>query len=696
MNLMKLFNLNYLKQNFKKSKVILSIFIGLIPILNTIILIMAFNNSGNYVFNFMEISVINFIGVYVLPVIVSICLFNYIYKKKSVDFINSMPISRKSVFVTNTIFGILIFLSMLLVNVILMIVLTLIFNIPIPISMMFDYLWYWFIVYIFAFSATNLAMTISGNAITQIVVTLLLVFLIPFIHMFTFVLSEYDGVDRTYLECDKEECIPKEYYCYDDLECNINKDANIYEINLDKQINNNYTSLFGYFYTMFIGEYSSIINIVSVIKMIGLSIIYTIVGYVLFVRRKMEVSETTFKNIHVHNIVKSLTLVPVVAMAYVICKNADFISILFVLVIILIYYFVYDLITKKSISNIKLSLIYFVFVVSGLIVFYSVVEMAGDRVEKEILKYTDIESVAVDISVGSSGYYGNDMDKIYINNKELIELVIDNSFDTFDDVVRDQYLEVYLKDKNDNEYKSFVRMNKEDYYKVIDLLSLNKDYVNYYKNIDLDKVYAVKVGNSLYNRKDADAVLKLVNESLSNLSLKELLDLQKKYNSVSDNFYISLYTYQKHDMREFRINGYINYSLLNSIVNSNNSLLKKNISYIIPDDYYIYYSDMYVVDNFEIDYYVLRNAKTDIYNFILEEVEKDVNMRSEFVTLEISLDYNTYLFTTNNVQGFKEILDKKYEEVKDTEEYKNYYYDDYKYYDDKEYSVTLEEEVYDY
>ena len=40
MNLMKLFNVNYLKQNFKKSKVILAIFIGLIPILNTIILTM--------------------------------------------------------------------------------------------------------------------------------------------------------------------------------------------------------------------------------------------------------------------------------------------------------------------------------------------------------------------------------------------------------------------------------------------------------------------------------------------------------------------------------------------------------------------------------------------------------------------------------------------------------------------------------
>ena len=75
MNLMKLFNVNYLKQNFKKSKVILSIFVGLIPILNTIILLMNLNNN-NFVFGFNEISIINFIGVYILPIIVSICLFN--------------------------------------------------------------------------------------------------------------------------------------------------------------------------------------------------------------------------------------------------------------------------------------------------------------------------------------------------------------------------------------------------------------------------------------------------------------------------------------------------------------------------------------------------------------------------------------------------------------------------------------------
>ena len=54
------------------------------------------------------------LGTFILPIIISICLFNYIYKKKSVDFINSMPISRKSIFITNTILGIIIIIFFIL------------------------------------------------------------------------------------------------------------------------------------------------------------------------------------------------------------------------------------------------------------------------------------------------------------------------------------------------------------------------------------------------------------------------------------------------------------------------------------------------------------------------------------------------------------------------------------------------------
>ena len=215
MNLMKSFNLNYLIQNLKKSKVILSIFIGLIPILNTIIQIMNLTINETEILSLGQISALSLIGTYFLPIIISICLFNYIYKKKSVDFINSMPISRKSIFITNTILGIIIIILTLLINSILTLIVCQILNRPIPIAMLLDYFGYLSLVYIFVFTATNLAMTISGNAITQIVVTLLLLFLIPYISIFTKALYK-ENIDNTYLKCTTSECKPDKYYCYDD------------------------------------------------------------------------------------------------------------------------------------------------------------------------------------------------------------------------------------------------------------------------------------------------------------------------------------------------------------------------------------------------------------------------------------------------------------------------------------------------
>ena len=193
MNLMKNFNLNYLIQNIKKSKNVLAILTILIPILNTIILIMMLTSNRTHILSFSEISITNIIGIYILPIVISICLINYIYKRKSVDFINSMPLSRKSIFITNTILGIIIFTTMLLINTILTYTTCLIFKSPIPFMMLFDYFWFYLLVYIFAFTATNLSMTISGNAITQIVLTLLLFFLVPFMSFYRISINEAYG-----------------------------------------------------------------------------------------------------------------------------------------------------------------------------------------------------------------------------------------------------------------------------------------------------------------------------------------------------------------------------------------------------------------------------------------------------------------------------------------------------------------------
>ena len=668
MNLMKLFNKDYLLQNLKKSRTVLAIFIGLIPILNTILLIMILTSNSSNILTFGQISIINLIGIYILPIVISICLFNYIYKKKSVDFINSMPISRKSIFITNTILGIMIFTIMLLINIILIYAVTTIFNAPIPLMMLFDYFCFFLLVYIFSFSATNLAMTISGNAITQIVVTLLLFFLVPYTTLYIDELYKSNTYYNVLLECNDETCKPDKYYCYDDLDCTINKELNRYQNNLMPITTHNYTTPFGLLYNITMGDIT-IINPVSVVKMLLLSIIYIVLGFILFLKRKMEVSETSFKNIHIHNLVKSLTLVPFVSIAYSILENEELIFTIFVIVILLIYYFVYDLITKKSIQNIKLSCLYFVITLICLITIFSI---ASNQEEKtNIVKYTDIKEIAIDIS----NYSGrSDNTKIYIKDKDLINLMVKSMLN--EENTYSEYITTYFKTSNNREYKTSIRLTEKAYDEMINLLSKKKEYINYYKNIDLNETYtAVQIGNQLYNKKEAKPYLELINNTLKDLSLKEFIELQQNYLYISNDYRIKIYTYKNHDIKEFSISAYINYDLLNSIVNSNNKLLKDNITPVIPEDYYLYYENAYLVDTYNIDFYLIRSAKKELYEFMLKNASEEVDMRYEYFSFNVQLDYNTYHFTTNKVDEIKNILNKKYEELKDTEDYKNYYDD---------------------
>ena len=663
MNLMKLFNINYLKQNLKKSKVVLSIFIGLIPILNTIILLMMITTNRNYVLDFFEVSTINLIGIYILPVIISICLFNYIYKKKSVDFINSMPISRKSIFFTNLISGILIFTSMLLVNVIVISVLTLIFNLQIPFMMLIDYFFFFLLVYIFVFSITNVAMSISGNAITQVIVTVILTFLIPFCSSYCNLMIT-NNIDHTLIECNDKECIPDKYYCYDNVDCNLNKQLNRYETRLNRVENNNYTTPYALLYGNVVSNHN-IINFTSVIKMIVLSVIYIILGYFLFLKRKMEVSETSFKNIHTHNIIKSLTLVPIMALAYEIFKTESLVFIIFILIILLIYYFIYDLITRKNITHIKLSLLYFVITIISLTCIYGIIDNYDK--DNKVLKYTDFKEVSINLF----GYTTNDSDKLYINDKKVINLIIKEMLSEREDNYT-KYLTVFLKTKDNKQYKNYLHISNEKYNELVNLLSKNKEFVNYYKNIDINNVYALKLGDKLYNKKEAQDYLKLINNTLNKLSFKEYVELTNKYNNMNEEYSIKLYSYVNHNKKERMISSYINYDLLNTIVDSNNKFLKENLTTEIPNDYSLYYINSYIKDIEEIDYYVLRTAKNDIYNFILKDINNKVDMRKEYITLQININSNSYQFTTNNIEEFLNILENNYNNIKDTDDYINY------------------------
>ena len=376
-------NLNYLIQNIKKSKSFLAFFIGIVPIITVLLLIVGSKDKA-FIPSLEELSVINYPCLYVLPIIISICLFGYVFKKKSVDFVNSMPISRKQIFITNTIGGIILILLLNLINVILMLILsTIISNLVIPFSMLIDYFIYWSVSYIFVFTCANIAISLCGNMITSIALTLLIMFLIPFLHSYITVKESYmNNVDY--------------------------RIENIEIANISPVIANNYTAPYGIVFSIL--ETEDGINLYKenvIIKMLVLSVLYIIVGLYLFRRRKMEVSETSFKNIYVHNLVKSLTLIPFIVLFFEAQVLDETIMLVIFLVMLIAYYFIYDLITKKSISKIILNLSF----LSLFLVLSFVLLIINDNIldnRKVVINKNDIDSIDV---------YIKD-DKIYIELEE--------------------------------------------------------------------------------------------------------------------------------------------------------------------------------------------------------------------------------------------------------------------------------------
>jgi len=104
MSLTKYFNKNYFKENIKKSKGLIALLVIIVPLI-TILSILLLINPQNYTKVLYENEIIwaNLICMYIIPVALSFILFGYVYKKSSVDFINSMPLNRKTIFITNMI-----------------------------------------------------------------------------------------------------------------------------------------------------------------------------------------------------------------------------------------------------------------------------------------------------------------------------------------------------------------------------------------------------------------------------------------------------------------------------------------------------------------------------------------------------------------------------------------------------------------
>ena len=116
MNLINLFNIKFLKENLKRSKAVILLLTLLIPVINVIYYLMNNANSCVLIPSITDLQPLSILGIYIIPIILSITLFSFVYKRKTSDFVMSFPVSKKQIFISNTIGGIAIIVVMNLIK----------------------------------------------------------------------------------------------------------------------------------------------------------------------------------------------------------------------------------------------------------------------------------------------------------------------------------------------------------------------------------------------------------------------------------------------------------------------------------------------------------------------------------------------------------------------------------------------------
>lgn len=486
MSLNKLFNFKYFMQNIKKSKMALVIFFIIVPIFTSLMIM----TTQDQVLEFAELSIINILGLYVIPFIFSVCLFGYVYKKNSVDFICSMPLSRKSIFITNTIGGIVMIVLMQLLTLILTILIGGITGATIFNAMAFDIFAYQTIAYIFVFIIANLAMSVSGNLLTQIVVTLLITFLVPVSTFFVVMYTSNNSIDL--------------YNDFGDI------GRGFYRVI-------NYTAP-----SMFLsGEYSY--NSISIIKMIVLSIIYFGLGLYLFKRRKMEIATGSFENNRTHLLVKGLTLAPFIMLLITFIDIESIELAMILLAIIAVYYFVYDLITNKKIKF-KDNFVYMVISIFVLLGAYYSILLVYENYEGK-LNVNDIRELRItDLT---------ENDFCFKNTESINKVLLETEIYKY---VNEDYtwVEAVITKKGGSTYKRSLYVNISELYKFVG----EDTIVNRFDN-------SLKISDKLmlFNDKEKAEFIKKLSEDVNKYNFE---DYQKLCNSSLK--MIEFYGYKNHQL----------------------------------------------------------------------------------------------------------------------------------------------------
>ena len=633
MNLKALFNFNYFKENIRKSKGLLAFLLGVIPLVNIIFLIVLLTTSSSNLLTFNIISFLTYAGIIFVPIALSLTMFGFVFKQKSVDFIMSKPLSRKTIFITNTLGGILIIILFMLLNTLIFGLFSLIFsNLTIPFTLLIDYFIFWLLSYIFIFIVANLAISLSGNLITSIIVLLIIVLLIPFLNIINYVTHDYSS-GSNYIYCDNVDCTPTKYYCYGDTNCENHLQNKEYELYYGEKINYNFIAP--------LSLANENYNLTSLFKMFVLSIIYYIIGYVIFIKRKMENNETSFKNNFAHYFVKGITFIPICLITYAIIKSTGAIGWLISIVGIVIYSIVYDLITKKEIFKPVKS---FVITIILFLCFNGLYSLNFEVFESQDKVIRNVDSIVY-----------NQME---IKDKELINYIIKSILEKNNDYY--SYTDNLIFKVKNKEYIINANLNENIYKLLNDQLNIWNQ--NKSKQFNFNRINYIE-----YNDMTIPVTKKLkqiMKTNINNINKFNIMEL-------SEDEIIYVYTYHNHQYEKLIIPIELCSELYENVIEYQNNEFIKYIEKISYEPYYqlqSYDSNIFSEEDYYVFNYVINSNKKSFIEYLKNDNESNLNKYKA----NIEVYYNkSYKVTINDLEAFKKEFENYQEKVKNNPEYQN-------------------------
>lgn len=503
MNLMKLFNFNFIKENIKKSLGILLFLFFIIPIVNILYL---FNmlNQQIYVINLIDLTKMTYFASFIFPVVIAYILNNYLFKQNSLDFYLSKPINKRKLFFSNILAGLLLILVLLIINVIVFSLFNLT-NLSIPFPLLFDYFIYTFILYSFIYIVITLAISLCGNFITALIVSIILIWSFPITLDVDKLLSE--NYTETYIK--------------------FKGNNNEYYVDHIKNIKHPLTLPSSY-------VLKKEFNTADIIKTSLLSIIYIFAGYVLFKRRKMENITAGFKNESLHYAVKTISLLPFMLLNALFLKEKTIFTGLIITLAAIFYYLIYDLLTQKKLYKPLKSAIIFTWTYIILsLCFYGIISAYN---KKQVINCSELTTsnayseyltttvTSFDLIKNSFNNHSDTSELFNINNNSY-QIIVPLSSDAFTSIHKND-LSDYIKYINNASYKNTTAAYYNNYKLNVDKLDLD--------NIKIDK-NNYRLGIKLYIYKNHEYQILTIPNNVNKKTMNYITTfLNEKFLSYND------------------------------------------------------------------------------------------------------------------------------------------------------------------